>query len=68
MILPGFPDLVSEVETIGACPQALSRSLQRRLQVTVGPARPSVLEKVDEVLRGHRCEAAVWVGGCAGVA
>ena len=34
----------------------------------VGPARPSVLEKVDEVLRGHRCEAAVRVGGRAGVA
>ena len=34
----------------------------------VGLARPSVLEKVDEVLRGHRREAAVWVGSRAGVA
>lgn len=34
----------------------------------MGPARPSVLEKVDEVLRGHRREAAVRVSGRAGVA
>lgn len=34
----------------------------------MGLARPSVLEKVDEVLWGHRREAAVWVGSRAGVA
>lgn len=68
MILPGLPDLVSAVETIGAPAHRPFHVLQRRLQVTVGPAKPSVLEKVDEVLRGHRREAAVGVGGRAGVA
>lgn len=68
-ILLGFPDPASEVEATGApAHRPFSRCLQRRLQVMVGLARPSVLEKVDEVLRGHRREAAVRVSGRAGVA
>lgn len=65
----GFPDPASEVEATGApAHRSFSRCLQLRLQVMVGLARPSVLEKVDEVLRGHRREAAVRVSGRAGVA